>query len=104
MADPTTAHSPPTDRADAAAVDQQHVDQQQAESGDEDRGFLPTDPGRLRFESVFVRLIATAGIVGVGTAVGAILGANDVASWIISLVASTLSVVLAAVLWRSRRL
>jgi hypothetical protein len=51
-----------------------------------------------------VRLIATAGVVGIGTAIGAILGAYDVAGWIVGLVTSGVSVVLAAVLWRSRRL
>ena len=51
-----------------------------------------------------MRFIATAGIVGVATGLGAILGAADVTAWIIALVVSTLSVVLAAVLWRSRRL
>ena len=74
------------------------------EAGTEATGFLPAEPDRLRFESVFVRLIATAGIIGVGTAVGAILSANDVAGWVVSLVVSALSVVLAAVLWRSRQL
>jgi hypothetical protein len=69
-----------------------------------DPGFLPSQPRRLRAESLFVRIIATAGVIGIGTAVGAALGANDVATWITSLIVSTLSVVLAAVLWRSRRL
>ncbi len=73
-------------------------------SSDASAGFLPTRPGRLRIESVFVRLIATAGVIGIGTAVGAILVANDVAGWITGLAVSTLSVILAAVLWRSRRL
>ena len=67
-------------------------------------GFLPTGPARLGVESVFVRFIATAGVVGVGTALGAVLSANDVAGWIVGLVVSTVSVVLAAILWRSRRL
>jgi hypothetical protein len=69
-----------------------------------DRGFLPATPPRARAESVAVRLIATAGVVGIGTAIGAIMGAYDVAGWIVGLVASAVSVVLAAVLWRSRRL
>jgi hypothetical protein len=53
---------------------------------------------------VFVRVIATAGVIGVGTALGALLIANDVAGWISGLVVSAVSVLLAAVLWRSRRL
>ena len=67
-------------------------------------GFLPSTPPRKRAESVIVRLIATAGVVGIGTAIGAIMGAYDVAGWIVGLVASSVAVVLAAVLWRSRRL
>jgi hypothetical protein len=51
-----------------------------------------------------VRIIATAGVIGIATAVGAILGAKDVSTWVISLVVSALSVLLAAVLWRSRHL
>jgi len=51
-----------------------------------------------------VRLVATAGIVGVGTALGAILVAADVAGWISGFVVSLVTVVLAAMLWRSRRL
>jgi hypothetical protein len=73
-------------------------------SSDASAGFLPSSPGRLRVESVFVRLVATAGVIGIGTALGAILVANDVAGWITGLAVSALSVVLAAVLWRSRRL
>jgi hypothetical protein len=65
-------------------------------------------PGRARrrtaVERVFMRLIATAGIVGVGTALGAILVAQDVTGWIVGLVVSALSVLLAALLWSSRQL
>ena len=55
-------------------------------------------------ESMVVRLIATAGIIGVAVAIAAILGTQSVSAWIIGLVASLLSVVLAAVLWSSRTL
>ena len=67
-------------------------------------GFLSEHPERRTFESVFARLVATAGIVGVGTALGAILIAADVAGWVTGLVVSIVTVVLAAMLWRSRRL
>jgi hypothetical protein len=59
---------------------------------------------RPRVESVFVRVVATAGIVGICVAVAAILGTQSVAAWTIGLVASGLSVVLAAILWSSRTL
>jgi hypothetical protein len=71
---------------------------------DEGPGFLPSRPRRLRIESVLVRLVATCGVVAIGTAVGAILVGEDVAGWITGLVVSLVSVALAALLWRSRRL
>ena len=67
-------------------------------------GFLPSQPARAAAESVLVRMVATAGVVGIGTAVGAILSSQDVAGWADALVVSVLSVGLAAILWRSRRL
>lgn len=68
-------------------------------------GFLPAQPERTGFESVLVRVVATAGVVGIGTALAAIIGsATDAGAWLIGLVVSFVSVVLAAVLWRSRRL
>ena len=67
-------------------------------------GFLPSEPGRRQSESLLVRVVATAGIVGIGVALGAILGASDVEPWITSLVVALVSVLLAAVLWRSRTL
>ena len=65
-------------------------------------GFLSATPERHAPESVLVRIVATAGIVGIGTGIGAALGAADVDAWIGALVVALVSVVLAAVLWRSR--
>ncbi|HUJ64716.1 MAG TPA: hypothetical protein VLX59_04195 [Acidimicrobiales bacterium] len=67
-------------------------------------GFLPASPPRASLESAVVRLVATAGVVGIGTALGAILASSGVAGWIIGLAVSVVCVVLAALLWRSRRL
>ena len=72
--------------------------------GREPRGFLPVDPERRGAESVLARLLAPAGVIGIGTALAAILVANDVAGWITGLVVAATSVVLSADLWRSRRL
>lgn len=55
-------------------------------------------------ERGFVRLVATGGIIGVAVLLGAALGSQDVAGWIIGLVVGLASVVLAAVLWSSRQL
>lgn len=65
-------------------------------------------PGRERrrsgIERVFVRLVATGGIVGIAVALGAILVSEDVAGWITGLVIGLTSVILAAILWSSRQL
>jgi len=67
-------------------------------------GFLSSSPGRAGLESVFVRVIATAGVIAVGTALGAVLVTNEVAGWIVGLVVSTVCVLCAAILWRSRQM
>ena len=59
---------------------------------------------RFTIETVFMRIVATAGVVGIGVGLAAILDSSDVAGWIIGLVVSLLSVVLAAILWSSRQL
>jgi hypothetical protein len=64
----------------------------------------PRGGSRRGIESVFVRLVATSGIVGISVALAAILGTQDVAFWIIGLAVSLVSVVLAAILWSSRTL
>jgi hypothetical protein len=66
--------------------------------------FLPVRGVRLGVESLFVRVVATGGIVGIGVALAAILGTQDVGAWIVGLVVSLVTVVLAAILWSSRTL
>jgi len=66
-------------------------------------GFVSEHRGRRTFESGVARVVATAGIVGIGTALGAILIAADIAGWITGLVVSIVAVTLAAMLWQSRR-
>jgi hypothetical protein len=65
-------------------------------------------PGRERRRSVvergLVRIIATGGIIGVATILGAVLGSQDVAGWIVGLAVGLTSVILAALLWSSRQL
>lgn len=55
-------------------------------------------------ESAFVRLVATTGIVGICVAIAAILGTQSIHAWVIGLVVSVVSVILAAILWSSRTL
>jgi hypothetical protein len=59
---------------------------------------------RSGVESVFMRMVATAGIVGIGVALAAILVGQDVQGWVVGLAVSLTTVVLSAVLWSSRRL
>jgi hypothetical protein len=59
---------------------------------------------RTAFERVSMRVLATGGIVGLATALGAILVSQDVAGWIVGLVIGLASVLLAAILWSSRQL
>ena len=59
---------------------------------------------RSSLERVLVRLIATAGIVGIGVAIAAIMVSSKSQGWVIGLVVSLVSVVLSAVLWSSRQL
>ncbi|UGS37578.1 hypothetical protein [Capillimicrobium parvum] len=69
------------------------------------QGMIPgRERRRTKVERGFMRLIATGGIVGVATALGAILVSQDVAGWIIGLVIGLVSVILAALLWSSRQL
>jgi ABC-type anion transport system duplicated permease subunit len=70
----------------------------------DDPTFIPAHRRRLGIESFFVRIVATGGIVGIGTALAAILDSQDIAAWIIGLAVSAVVVVLAAVLWSSRTL
>lgn len=66
---------------------------------------LPPRAGRrFALERIFVRLVATTGIVGIGVGLGAALADNNVQGWIIGLVVALVSVILAAILWSSRQL
>jgi hypothetical protein len=64
----------------------------------------PRKRRRFAVETLFMRIVATAGIVGIGVALAAILSSSDVAGWIVGLVVSLESVILAAILWSSRQL
>jgi hypothetical protein len=55
-------------------------------------------------ERLLVRLVATCGIVGIGVAIGAIMVSSKSQGWIVGLVVSIVSVILAAILWSARTL
>ncbi len=59
---------------------------------------------RTGAERLLVRLVATCGIVGIGVAIAAIMVSSNSKGWLVGLVVSIVSVVLAAILWSSRQL
>ncbi len=65
---------------------------------------IPARRARNWAESVLMRVIATAGIVAIGVAIAAIMGSQHSHGWLIGLVVGLVSVVLAGILWSSRRL
>lgn len=65
---------------------------------------IPARRRRLPLETALMRLVATAGIIGIGVAISAIMTSQHSEGWLIGLVVAAVSVVLAAMLWSSRRL
>ena len=65
---------------------------------------IPNRRKRLPLEAPLMRVVATAGIVGIAVVIAAIMGSQGSQAWLIGLVASLASLILAAVLWSSRRL
>ena len=65
---------------------------------------IPNRRKRLPLEAPLMRLVATAGIIGIGVVIAAIMTSQDSQGWLIGLVVSIVSVALAAILWSSRRL
>ncbi|MFL5859827.1 MAG: hypothetical protein ACJ780_03485 [Solirubrobacteraceae bacterium] len=64
----------------------------------------PRERRRLGAERLLVRVIATCGIVAIGVAIAAIMVSSHSQGWLVGLVVSVVSVVLAAILWSSRQL
>jgi hypothetical protein len=65
---------------------------------------IPARSGRFWPEAILMRLVATFGIVAIGVAIGAIMTSQHSHGWLVGLVVAAVSVVLAAILWSSRRL
>jgi hypothetical protein len=97
------AAEPPRHRSDASLRSEARATRRGA--GDESPNMLPArEVRRSVFERLLVRVIATAGIVGIGVVIAAILASSKTQGWIIGLAVSIVSVVLSAVLWSSREL
>lgn len=96
---------PPDGRSDELGDAPVGVQREPREMSDEERSsMLPQRRERPPLESVFVRVVATCGVIGIGVALGAILSSQHVAGWIVGLVVAIVSVLISAVLWSSRRL
>ena len=65
---------------------------------------IPNRRKRLPLEAPLMRLVATTGIIAIAVVVAAIMSSQDSQGWLIGLVVSIVSLVLAALLWSSRRL
>jgi hypothetical protein len=69
------------------------------------QGMVPgRERRRTKVERGAMRLVATAGIIGIAVLLGEVLVGQDVAGWIVGLVVGLTSVILAALLWSSRQL
>jgi|SRR3954468_13855869 hypothetical protein len=79
--------------------------ERQSRRGERPQGMVPgRERRRTGLERGAMRAIATGGIVGIGVVLGAVLVGQDVAGWIVGLVVSVVSILLAALLWSSRQL
>ena len=94
-------HEPGGDQA----ARQARFRERESRRGERPQGMVPgRERRRTWIERGLMRLIATGGIVGIGVVLGAVLVGQDVAGWIVGLVVSVVSVLLAALLWSSRQL
>jgi hypothetical protein len=107
----TSEDRPPTvpdERRDPGgehAAREARFQERESRRGDRPQGMVPGRERRRTFlERGLMRLIATGGIVGIGVLLGAVLVGQDVAGWIVGLIVSVVSIILAALLWSSRQL
>jgi len=102
----TSAVAPPAGSDPGAERDaRRHAREEAREPREERPGvMIPNRRKRLPLEAPLMRLVASAGIVGIAVAIAAIMGSQGSQEWLIGLVVSVVSLLLAAVLWSSRRL
>jgi hypothetical protein len=104
----STEHDPPTDlppeSVGAGPEPEASVAADDATRLNSHNMLPPRERRRSGLERFVVRIIATCGIVAIGVAIAAIMVSNHSQGWVVGLVVSIVSVVLAAVLWSSRQL
>jgi hypothetical protein len=102
---PPPARDAPPDSGAAPDPREARLRERESRRRERPQGMVPgRERRRTRLERAAMRGIATGGIVGIGVAIGAILVGQDVAGWIVGLVVSAVSLILAAILWSSRQL
>jgi hypothetical protein len=96
---------PRDDTGDEQAAREARFRERESRRGERPQGMVPgRERRRMGIERGLMRMIATGGIVGIGVVLGAVLVGQDVAGWIVGLVVSVVSILLAALLWSSRQL
>jgi hypothetical protein len=102
---PPAVRDEPAEGAGKPDAREARMREREARRRDRPAGMLPgREHRRTGVERLAMRALATGGIIGVGVILGAVLVAQDVTGWIVGLVVSTVSIVLAALLWSSRTL
>lgn len=72
-----------------------------APAGQPGAGVQPAPTRRRRAQMGVVRSAGYLGVVGIATAVAAIMGTQDIASWIVGVVAACVTLVLTGILRRA---
>ena len=101
---PEPRNEPPADAPDAEREARRAERHGRRGKGERPGVMIPNRRKRLPLEAPLMRVVATAGIVAIAVAVAAIMSSQDSQGWLIGLVVSLVSLVLAALLWSSRRL
>lgn len=97
---PESRNEPPADGPDAEREGRRAERRAERRPG----VMIPSRRKRMPLEAPLMRVVATAGIVAIAVAIAAIMSSQDSQGWLIGLVVSMVSLVLAALLWSSRRL
>jgi hypothetical protein len=102
---PTSAERSPTEREPEVTAREARQRERESRRSGRPQGMVPgRERRRTKLERGAMRLVATAGIIGIAVLLGAVLVGQDVAGWIVGLVVGLTSVILAALLWSSRQL
>lgn len=103
--DRSKAKPPARPQSDATARELPRGERESRAGEGRPQGMVPArERRRTGIERGAMRVIATGGIIGIATIVGAVLVSQDVAGWIVGAAVSLTSLALAALLWSSRQL